>query len=62
MKNLNLTAKLASLLEDENPLVSYLILEAVNEVETKSISVEAHSRNIERKLDLKLQQMGGEKE
>lgn len=62
MKNLNLTAKLASLLEDENPLVSYLILETVNEVETKSISVEAHSRNIERKLDLKLQQMGGEKE
>lgn len=62
MKNSNLTAKLASLLEDENPLVSYLILETVNEVETKSISVEAHSRNIERKLDLKLQQMGGEKE
>lgn len=62
MKNSNLTAKLASLLEDENPLVSYLILETINEVETKSISVEAHSRNIERKLDLKLQQMGGEKE
>lgn len=62
MEKSPLIAKLASILENENPLVSYLILETVSEVEEKAISVEAHSRNIERKLDLKLQQMGGDME
>lgn len=56
-----LAAKLASLLESEDPLISELILETVSEVEKKAISVEALAKNIERLLDFKLQKMGGNK-
>lgn len=58
MTDTMLTAKLASLLEDKDPLITELILETVQEVEQKSISVEAHAKNIERTLDRKLQKMG----
>ena len=58
MTDTMLTAKLASLLEEEDPLIAELILETVHEVEEKPISVEAHAKNIERKLDRKLQKMG----
>lgn len=61
MQDRMLAAKLASLLESEDPLISELILETVSEVEKKAISVEALAKNIERLLDFKLQKMGGNK-
>ncbi|GAE91080.1 hypothetical protein JCM21714_16 [Gracilibacillus boraciitolerans JCM 21714] len=57
-----LLAKLSSLLEDENPFVSELILETVKEVELRAISVDAHAKKIERILDMKLQRVGGDEE
>jgi len=58
MKDTMLTAKLASLLEHEDPLITELILETVTDVEQKQISVEAHAKNIERMLDYQLQKIG----
>lgn len=55
-----LIAKLSSLLEKENPLVSELILETVIDVEAKSLSIETHAKSVERKLDLRLSQIEGE--
>lgn len=53
-----LVAKLASLLEEEDPLVNELIIETVQEVESKNLSVEAHAKRVERMLDRKIQQVG----
>ena len=53
-----LVAKLSSLLEDEDPLVNELILETLQEVEMRQISVEAHVKKAERMLDRKLANLG----
>ncbi len=58
MNNSILVAKLSVLLEDEEPLVSEMILETVQEVESKSLSVEAHIKKTERSLDQKLRHIG----
>lgn len=55
-----LIAKLSSLLENEKPLVGELILETVNDVEARNLSTEAHGKRIERFLDQKLNELGGE--
>ncbi|MBU5465813.1 hypothetical protein KQI49_03095 [Virgibacillus sp. MSJ-26] len=55
-----LTAKISILLEDEDPLVSDLILETIKQVETKPISIEAHAKNMQRYLDMKVEQKGDE--
>lgn len=57
MKDKILIARLSSLLEEKDPFVKELILHTVEEIETKNLSVDAHTRQIERMLDLKLQQM-----
>lgn len=54
-----LIAKLSSLLENETPLVGELILETVTDVDSRSLSVEAHGKRIERFLDRKLAEIGG---
>ena len=55
-----LIAKLSSLLEKENPLVSELILETVMDVEARSLSIEAHVKSVERQLDFRLSRIEGE--
>lgn len=60
MKDNVLIAKLSSLLEEEDPLVGELILDTINEVESRSLSVEAHAKKIERMLDHKLRTIEGE--
>lgn len=46
-----LIAKISSLLENKDPLLSELILHTIKEVESKPISVQAHTKNIERYLE-----------
>lgn len=60
MSDTMLIAKLSSLLDSEDPFISEIILETVKDVEQNDISVEAHSKKLERMLDYKLQQIGGE--
>ena len=55
-----LIAKLSSLLEKEDPLVSELILETVNDVESRTLSTEAHAKRMERLLDQRLSRIEGE--
>ncbi len=63
MKDNTLIAKLSSLLEEEDPQVHDLILETVSQVEkNQQLSVEAHSKKIERMLDRKLLSMEDEAE
>lgn len=61
MSDTMLIAKLASLLEEEDPFISEIILETVKDVEEHDISVEAHARKLERRLDYELQRMGDER-
>lgn len=56
-----LIAKLSSLLERENLLVSELILQTVIDVESRTLSIETHAKSVERQLDLRLSQLEGER-
>ncbi|WP_337018298.1 hypothetical protein [Oceanobacillus massiliensis] len=60
MDNNYLVARLASLLEEEDPLVNDLIIKIVREIGNKNLSVEAHAKRIERLLDRRLQEVGSE--
>jgi hypothetical protein len=60
--NSNLIARVSSLLEEEDPIIYELIMETIAQVSVSPISPEGHSKKIERLLDRKLKNRGGEKE
>lgn len=52
-----LITKISKLLVNEEDLVQELILEAVNGVATSNLSIDAHSKKLERYIDRKLKEV-----